>query len=246
MENSGYSSGKYHLQELGDSQYEIAKGESDIRGWDVVDLQNQFIGRVQELVYDQEAQKVRYAVLDLEGNQVNLALRLVLVPVGMTELELETRMVILSKVSLSQLQALPPYERGQLIQQVETRVLRVFAGEPSIQIEQNRNQPLTNTTDIVGTAPHDSDTQFTDQHFPQQIPFEHHFTDADFGSFKDGTIDLTEKMEVATVTKVPYVVEEIEVGKEVQVQEETIHETVRRTEMKTENLTNPLLQRGRP
>ncbi|HEX8426884.1 YsnF/AvaK domain-containing protein [Hymenobacter sp.] len=61
-------------------------------------------------------------------------------------------------------------------------------------------------------------------------------TEADFNTFKEGTIEVTESAERAVVGKEARVVEEVSLGKEVTEREETIHDTVRKTEVDIERL----------
>ena len=61
-------------------------------------------------------------------------------------------------------------------------------------------------------------------------------TEADFTAFQEGTIELTETAEEAVVSKKSRIVEEIVVGKESSERTETVHDTVRHTEIETENL----------
>ncbi len=70
----------------------------------------------------------------------------------------------------------------------------------------------------------------------ERTPVNRVATDADFNSFKEGTIEVTETAEVPVVAKEARVVEEVSLGKEVQEREQTIHETVRRTEVDVENI----------
>jgi uncharacterized protein (TIGR02271 family) len=71
-------------------------------------------------------------------------------------------------------------------------------------------------------------------------------TEADFANFKEGTVELTEHAEVPVVAKDARVVEEVSLGKNVSESEETIHDTVRHTEVDTEKLdsTDPLYRNG--
>ena len=61
-------------------------------------------------------------------------------------------------------------------------------------------------------------------------------TAADLNAFQEGEISMTERAEVPVVSKTANVVEEISVGKEVNEREETIRDTVRKTEVDVENL----------
>jgi uncharacterized protein (TIGR02271 family) len=64
-------------------------------------------------------------------------------------------------------------------------------------------------------------------------------TEADFNAFKEGEIEITESAERAVVGKEARVVEEISLGKEVTEREETIRDTVRKTEVDIEQINNP-------
>lgn len=59
---------------------------------------------------------------------------------------------------------------------------------------------------------------------------------ADFDAFEEGVIEVNEYAEVPVVSKQARVVEEINVGKEVHERNETIKDTVRKTEVDIENL----------
>ncbi len=56
-------------------------------------------------------------------------------------------------------------------------------------------------------------------------------TEADFKTFKEGTVEVTERAEVPVVEKNARVVEEVSVGKEVGAKTETIRDTVRETKV---------------
>lgn len=62
-------------------------------------------------------------------------------------------------------------------------------------------------------------------------------TEADFANFKEGTVEVTEHAERPVVAKEARVVEEVSLNKEVSEREETISDTVRHTEVDTENIT---------
>ncbi len=58
----------------------------------------------------------------------------------------------------------------------------------------------------------------------------------DFSAFKEGTMELTETTEVPVVAKEARVVEEVVVGKTATDRTETVHDTVRRTDVEVETL----------
>ncbi|MDF7815402.1 YsnF/AvaK domain-containing protein [Hymenobacter sp. YC55] len=61
-------------------------------------------------------------------------------------------------------------------------------------------------------------------------------TEADFAAFKEGNVEITESAERAVVGKEARVVEEVTLGKQVTEREETIRDTVRKTEVDIERL----------
>src|SRR5207237_10471150 len=61
-------------------------------------------------------------------------------------------------------------------------------------------------------------------------------TDADLNNFREGEIELTERAEVPVVAKQARVVEEVEVGKQVEERQQTISDTVRRTDVEVEEI----------
>lgn len=120
---------KYNrLQKLSGSDYEIVDGEPDIRGWDVRDAAGKRLGEVDDLIFDRQDNRVRYVVLDLNGNDYDLEDRDVLVPIGLAELHKSDDDVILSNVTAEQLQALPEYDEDNFDEEKESRIHNVFAG----------------------------------------------------------------------------------------------------------------------
>ena len=69
-------------------------------------------------------------------------------------------------------------------------------------------------------------------------------TEADLANFREGEIELREQAEVAVVGKEARVVEEVRLGKDVEERQETIHETVRRTDVEVEDLTTDINRTG--
>jgi sporulation protein YlmC with PRC-barrel domain len=110
------------LQELDRSDFEIVKGEPDIRGWDVKNTNGQKIGEVEELILDAKEKKVRYMVVDLDDNQLKLNHRKVLLPIGLAELDKKDDDVLIPSVSPEQFNELPVYDRNQLTADVERRI----------------------------------------------------------------------------------------------------------------------------
>lgn len=80
----------------------------------------------------------------------------------------------------------------------------------------------------------------------ERTPVNRPATEADFNAFKEGEIEITESAERAVVSKEARVVEEISLGKEVSEHEETVRDTVRKTEVDVEQINDPNNTKGNP
>lgn len=114
------------LQELDRSNFEIVKGEPDIRGWDVRYRDGQKIGSVEELILDTKARKVRYMVVDLDENELRLEDRKILIPIGFAELDTKSDDVLIPNVTVDQLCTLPDYNKNSLNPDVERKISSTF------------------------------------------------------------------------------------------------------------------------
>ena len=103
------------LTELSSSDFEIKDGQPDIIHWKVLNSANQAVGTVSDLLFDEAEQKVRYLVLNLEGNVWNMAEREILIPIGVAELDAAHDQVILPNITAQQLIVLPDYVRGHAV-----------------------------------------------------------------------------------------------------------------------------------
>jgi uncharacterized protein (TIGR02271 family) len=72
--------------------------------------------------------------------------------------------------------------------------------------------------------------------YVNRTPVDRPASEADFTSFREGQIEVTEHGEIPVVSKEARVVEEVSLGKEVEEREETIRDTVRSTEVEVENM----------
>jgi len=114
------------LQELDRSKYEIVKDEPDIRGWDVRSHTGHKIGAVEDLIIDTLDKKVRYMIVDLDENELNLNHRKVLIPIGLAELHKEQDDVLLPGVTLDEICQLPDYDRKNFTPDVERQISSTF------------------------------------------------------------------------------------------------------------------------
>lgn len=114
------------LQELDRSDFEIVKGEPDIRGWDVKATTGQKIGEVEDLIIDAQQKKVRYMIVDLDDNELKLDHRKILLPIGLAELDKKDDDVILPNVQADHLRALPDYDANNMNPEIERQICSVL------------------------------------------------------------------------------------------------------------------------
>lgn len=69
-----------------------------------------------------------------------------------------------------------------------------------------------------------------------RTPVDRPATEADFNTFQEGTVEMTESAEIPVISKDARVVEEVSLNKEVTESDQTIVDTVRHTEVDTENI----------
>jgi uncharacterized protein (TIGR02271 family) len=173
------------LQELGGSDYEIADGEPNIKGWDVKDENGRKFGKVKELLFDAAAGKVRYIILDVDGDDLSIEDRRVLVPIGIATLHEKDDDVILPGVTAVQLESLPKYEKDGLTPDGEQYIRNVFAGE--------------------GAAAAGSALAFKSGETEQDVFYDHEH-------FNQNNLYRNRNTENATET-IPVIQEELQVGK---------------------------------
>jgi stress response protein YsnF/sporulation protein YlmC with PRC-barrel domain len=70
----------------------------------------------------------------------------------------------------------------------------------------------------------------------ERTPVDRPISDADVNAFKEQEFEITEHAEIPVVNKEARVVEEITINKDVEVREETIHDTLRSTEVDAEKI----------
>lgn len=118
------------LHELNGSNFEIAKGQEDITGWDVKDSHGDIVGKVDDLIFDKESLKVRYLILKVKKNK-DLGLResrKVLIPIGLAQLDREDDEVYLQNLNVDRLNSLPDYDKDKLSREMETNTYNTASG----------------------------------------------------------------------------------------------------------------------
>jgi sporulation protein YlmC with PRC-barrel domain len=119
-----------HLEELKGSDFEIAEGMADILGWEITDSTGLIIGKVRDLLFDTNAEKVRYIITILEGDDQE-----VLIPIGKAQLDEDQKIVIIQDLTLRQLRGLPIYIKDNLTSEDEYAIQHLFQFYESKKLE---------------------------------------------------------------------------------------------------------------
>jgi photosynthetic reaction center H subunit len=92
-------------------EYEVAKDDPDVRGWDVVAHDGREIGEVDDLIIDSSAMKVRYLDVELDTGTFNLREgRHVAVPIEAAQLDRNRKQVYISGIAVEDIGTLPPFQ----------------------------------------------------------------------------------------------------------------------------------------
>lgn len=115
------------LDELED--FEVAEGEPDVTGWDVISADGRKIGEVDQLLVDTDAMKVRYLDVDVSDDLISSGEdRHILIPVGYARLNESEDQVLVDTLHSSDVESLPEYTHGPVSREFESRLHERFGG----------------------------------------------------------------------------------------------------------------------
>ena len=119
------------LRDLTD--FEVADGNPDVRGWAVRGRDGQSLGVVFELIVDPEALKVRYLDVELDARyQISKRANHILLPIGVASLDAEDDNVFVPALDAKLVLDYPPYTEIQITRDYEEAMLRAFGlGQPA-------------------------------------------------------------------------------------------------------------------
>ena len=232
------------LVRLSDADYEVASGEPDVRGWDVVVANDETIGEVDDLIIDPSAGKVRYLDVEVDGKAVGLDDDChVLIPISGAQLDTEEEEVVLSGMSREALVKPPEYDekayasgydqtfRSHLTDDANTNTKRITRSAEELQIGKRMEQKGE-----VRVSKH-VETERVTQTVPlrgEEVRVERRPIERAVGSaaeMRNDEIVVPVMEEEAVVEKRPVVKEEIVISKAPKTTERTIEADVRREEV---------------
>lgn len=127
----------YRLHELSD--YKVASHYPDIRGWNIVDADNQKIGEVDDLVVNKAEERVVYLDVEVDkkimDNQDQPVIERkhtdaenhLIIPIGAVSIDTEQKHVICNDINYGTIRRARRFKKGQDIQRdYETELIRVY------------------------------------------------------------------------------------------------------------------------
>ncbi|RPD46388.1 hypothetical protein DNI29_15435 [Hymenobacter sediminis] len=117
-----------HLRRLRDlTEFEVADGNPDVRGWSVRGADGRQFGQVHELIVDMEALKVRYLDVELDDSlHINERDRHILLPIGVAALDEDGDNVFVPSLTSQRVLDYPPFVEIQITRQYEEAMLRAL------------------------------------------------------------------------------------------------------------------------
>jgi len=113
------------LRDLTD--FEVADGNPDVRGWTVRGSDGQALGVVHELIVEPEAMKVRYLDIELDPRfRINEYENHILLPIGVASLDTEDDNVFVPALNAESVLNYPPYIEIQITREYEEAMLRAL------------------------------------------------------------------------------------------------------------------------
>jgi sporulation protein YlmC with PRC-barrel domain len=98
------------LAPIGDTDFKVASEDPDPRGWHVLSADGRRVGKIDDLIVDQQAAKVRYLVCDLDEDELGIKEdrdRHVLIPVGFARLIEKEKRVVVDTISSEDVATMP-------------------------------------------------------------------------------------------------------------------------------------------
>jgi sporulation protein YlmC with PRC-barrel domain len=121
MDDASRSSRIVPLDEAAD--FRVAEGEPDIRGWDVLAADGRCVGRVENLLVDPSAMKVRYLDVEIDDDLLDTDRdRHVLIPIGYARLDRDENRIMVDQLNSSDVGVLPEYRSEPITRDYETTV----------------------------------------------------------------------------------------------------------------------------
>ena len=113
------------------TDFEVADGNPDVRGWTVRGNDGQALGTVFELIVDPEVLKVRYLDIELDTRfQIKEYENHILLPIGVASLDADGDNVFVPALNAESVLHYPPYVEIQVTRTYETAMMLALGLKP--------------------------------------------------------------------------------------------------------------------
>lgn len=119
-----YDAALCRLKDMED--YTVADKNPDVRGWKVMGSNGSEIGRVDDLIVDKDALKVRYIDVDLDSDIFD-GDRHMLIPIGVAEIDQREDHVHIPTLDRALVKKIPAYKGGQVTRDYEETLLNALS-----------------------------------------------------------------------------------------------------------------------
>lgn len=126
------------LNEMDD--YTVASDDPDVRGWKVKGSRGETIGKIDELIVDTEAMKVRYLDIDLDSNFLDGENeRHLLIPIGAAKVDDDDNNVIIPTLDAALVNKIPAYNGEPVTRDYEETLITTLSPEYNTALHQREN-----------------------------------------------------------------------------------------------------------
>ncbi len=129
-----------YLKGLVNSDYQIVSGEPNIIGWEVKNESDTYLGEIKDLLFDPQTNAVRYLIIDLQDNGMNLNDKKVMIPIGIAHLHTSADEVVLPNVHQEQFNALPAYQESELSPNTEVQIRSIIGSPAALRLEETATE----------------------------------------------------------------------------------------------------------
>lgn len=167
------------LNELDD--FQVAEGEPDVRGWQVLAADRREIGEVHDLLVDTAAMKVRYLDVDLNDGMAAARTREdrhILIPIGYALLDQNARQVMVSALQTPDIETIPAYRHERITPAYESALEERFTGRRHAPAERDERLTLSEEELVVGkrevtAGAVELEKEVETHHVRQSVPVSH-------------------------------------------------------------------------
>ncbi|RZK57912.1 MAG: PRC-barrel domain containing protein [Pedobacter sp.] len=131
MENSNS-----HLASFNSGNLNIPNPKQNVISWQVKTEGGAYIGSITDLLYDTNAMTVRYLIIDLTDNGMNLDGKKVMIPVGIASLHPSDNEIVLPNVHSDQFILLPDYLSGEVNTATEQQIRNIIGSPAALRLEE--------------------------------------------------------------------------------------------------------------